>query len=111
MKHIVYREDIDWGQDGLVAKILGRVLPKANPDFEHRYHKVQFWYLELDDIGRVLREVGLDENSVPVVMGPWGDNHGLWTDSHTMLNSIEYEELAADEFEAGWRIAQSSLTV
>ena len=64
----------------LVMKVLSRVLPLANPDFEDKYDQVTEWWLEIDDDGLVRREIGLDSLGKPLVGAPIGDNEGIFTE-------------------------------
>jgi len=92
---------------GAVARILGAILPAANPDFESAYSNVAYWYLEIED-SKPMREVGFDSEGKPIVIGPHGRNWGLWTDSPITLEASEYPTVSPAEFESAWAIASET---
>ena len=64
------------------VSLLKRVIPAANPDFENDYYpRTRTWWIELDDRGVPQREIGFDENAVPIVLGPVGQNYGFAVDN------------------------------
>ncbi len=65
-----------------VRKFLEFFIPKANPDFDELYDSVRKWWVEIDEKSAPCREIGFDVNNNPIVIGPFGENHGLWTDSN-----------------------------
>ncbi len=88
-------------EPGLIARVLSRVLPKANPDFERLHRSVGYWYLEVHD-SKPTREIGFTHSGEPIVLGPFEDNYGLWTDSPILLEPSEYPSVAPEEFESAW---------
>lgn len=73
-----------------LTKILSGIIPKANPDFDGKISNVKQWILEVDEEeGTPEREIGLDDNGKVMMMMPWKDNYGFWTD-----NSVQIDELA-----------------
>lgn len=89
-------------------KVLGKLLPASNPDFEDFYQKVQFWVLEVGLVdGAPLREVGFDSDGLPIVAGPIGRNRGLWVDSHTKIILLGKETVSPDYFVDAWRKIQN----
>ncbi len=43
-------------------RILSKLIPKANPDFEKKYKSVDTWYIEYDDQRNfTTREIGIDK--------------------------------------------------
>lgn len=78
----------------------------GNPDFAELYPRVAFWFVEVVG-GRCVREVGFaplfgaSGDAVPIVLGPWGRNPGLWA---TLDLSCDRQgtEVSAEEFEAAW---------
>ncbi|HEY7642341.1 MAG TPA: hypothetical protein VH814_21585 [Steroidobacteraceae bacterium] len=78
-------------------------IPRANPDFEVRWPHVRRWYVEVDDSGVPVRELGLDANAMPISAGPWERNFGFWTDSGQPLPEDRSSEIDRDEFETMWR--------
>ena len=91
---------------------LRRVLPAANPDFEHLYERVRTWHVEIDSqSGEPLREVGLDSAEHVVVIGPWRDNHGFIVDCNGTFDPAEYPHVSPDQFEREWNTFQTSNVV
>ena len=90
-----------------LTKILTTIIPKANPDFDGKIQDVRQWILEVDeDEGTPEREIGLDDKGNVMMIMPWKDNYGFWTDS-----SVQVDELAKsrdmnfgdkEEFERLW---------
>ena len=90
-----------------LTKILTTIIPKANPDFEVKIQNVRQWILEVnEDEGTPEREIGLDDKGNVMMIMPWQDNYGFWTDS-----SVQVDELAKssdmtfgdkEEFERLW---------
>lgn len=78
-------------------------IPRSNPDFEVQFSRVQCWYIESDDSGSPLRELGLDETGMPVTAGPWKQNLGFWTDSGEPVPVEHAEEIARSVFEETWQ--------
>lgn len=73
-----------------LTKILTTIIPKANPDFDDKIQNVRQWILEVDeDEGTPEREIGLDDKGNVMMIMPWKDNYGFWTDS-----SVQVDELA-----------------
>ncbi len=90
-----------WVKPGLIARFLSRVLPEANPDFEHLYKSVSYWYLELDGC-KPVREIGFTDAGEPIVVGPFGSNYGMWTDSPCLLAALDFPSVPAEDFQAVW---------
>jgi hypothetical protein len=96
------------GQSGwitdLVAGIVRRVLPAANPDFEHIYERVVAFHVELDSGGSPEREVGLDSSGRVVFIAPWRENLGVILDSYSEpFDSSKFEQIPAEQFEQEWK--------
>ena len=72
------------------TKLLSTVLPKANPDFDHKIAGVRYWLVELDfATGIPQREIGLDKNAQVLLKMPFEDNYGYWTDNNLLLLKTE----------------------
>ena len=53
-------------------RLLRRILPAANPDFEDLFEEVSYWYVEYDTVGKYTnREVGLGEDGSPLTIAPY----------------------------------------
>jgi hypothetical protein len=89
-------------EDGWAARLLRKVLPAANPDFEPLYGGVRLWWVEVDDNGAPQREIGFGSGSEVLVVGPLEENMGFWTDSPMVFSSSDLEQIDAQAFEAYW---------
>ena len=83
------------------------IIPKANPDFDGKLQRVRQWILEVDDEeGTPDREIGLDENGNVIMIMPWRNNYGFWTDSNVRVDdlakSLEMQFVDGQEFEKLW---------
>jgi len=83
-------------------RLLTLLLPRANPDYADQYTRIRVWWLEVDEAGAPLRELGLDAAGEPVVGGPIGDNAGFWAESAMVFDQPPYEEVGRAAFEAAW---------
>jgi len=98
-------EDADGRSEkpGPIWRVLSLILPKANPDFEDLYREVGYWFLEVEN-EKIVREIGFSKQGAPIVIGPYGRNFGMWTDSPILLDPLEsgYEEIQEKDFEKYW---------
>jgi hypothetical protein len=73
----------------LASKILTKLIPKANPDFDEQIQNVKEWILEVDDEdGMPMREVGLDDKGNAIMIMPWKENYGFWSDSLFSVDNL-----------------------
>jgi hypothetical protein len=90
----------------LLKKLFSTIIPKANPDFEGQIHNINIWLIEFDEDGIPEREIGLDKYAKTVMIMPWKDNYGYWTDNNFKLqdlkNGFKYSEIEKDYFEKEW---------
>jgi hypothetical protein len=77
-------------------------IPRANKDNEKYYHLVKSWWLEIDDKGVPMREIGIDENGEPLFSAPNDRNYGLWTDNNEIFNPDEMDVIDKDKFNEAW---------
>ncbi len=85
------------------GRLLQKVVPAASPDLEVYFDKVSVWWLEIGDDGEPLREIGFDQNGVPIVLGPVEGNYGYLIDaSDDWSDSNEDSVEAAEKFEFVW---------
>ena len=94
-----------WGDSPLPwwCRILQKVIPAANPDLEPYYPETRTWWLEIDDDGAPLREIGFDADMQAIVLGPVGRNFGFLVDSSDdWRDSEEDSEVAAKAFQSKW---------
>lgn len=91
----------------LLGKFLSTIIPKANPDFENEIDKINTWLIEFDAGGIPEREIGLDKDGKVVMIMPWKDNYGYWTDNNLNLtdfmNGFKYSEIENEYFEHRWK--------
>ena len=86
----------------LLERLLLAVIPAANPDLESRYHLVSLWWIEINGNGIPQREIGFDGKGVPVVVGPFEENTGFWTDSSMSFVGDEHDPVPGADFEGQW---------
>ena len=65
----------------LWLRVLELALPNGNPDLGDLYEQARFWWLEVDDSGLPLREIGFDSLGIPIVLGPVEGNYGFLLDA------------------------------
>ena len=73
----------------LLWKFLSTIIPKANPDFENQIQNINIWLIEFDENGITEREIGLDKDEKTVMIMPWKDNYGYWTDNNFKLQDFK----------------------
>lgn len=88
----------------LLTKLLTTIIPKANPDFDDKIRDVRQWILEVDDEeGTPEREIGLNENGKVMMIMPWKNNYGFWTNSLVQIDDMskthEMNFVDKEEFE------------
>jgi hypothetical protein len=92
----------DRSSDGLLVRALKALVPAANPDVDLQVLAVARWWIEVDNEGVPIREVGFDDAGAPIVATPFGENYGFWTDSDMRFPPSEHEPVDAKEFELAW---------
>lgn len=98
----------DWNEKEMkhwsirLIKALLFFIPRANPDHENLYPKVNKWLLEIDEKGIPEREIALDKNDNPLFKSPNERNTGLWTDSPDVFKKEDLQEIEKEQFEALW---------
>jgi hypothetical protein len=102
MNYIILNETATPQKEGLIFKLLRKFLPLANPDYERLYQNVVTWYLEIDENGKITREIGMDHQEETIVIGPWGRNRGLWPDSPVVLEPKDYTSVGKTDFDEKW---------
>ena len=94
-----------WPAPGRAVKLLLRLLPRANPDFEEAYQRVTHWWLEIDDNGEVLREIGFDTHDQAVAIAPYRGNYGIFTDSGSPVQGVP-SDVDPQAFSDTWQAAE-----
>jgi len=90
-----------------MERVLRKLLPLANPDFDRSYALVRKWWVEVDETGTPQRELGFDAHGSVIVAGPLGNNFGFWTDSAMTFDPAEYKVIPDDEFSSAWSLFQA----
>lgn len=103
----------------LRKKIITTILffiPKANPDFDNIIDNVCEWQLEINTKDNSPnREIGVDQNGQVIIIMPWNNNYGYWTDSNIPLDyfkdHFKATEITQTQFDNNWNlfIKQNSL--
>jgi hypothetical protein len=87
----------------ICRKILITILPRANPNFDDKYRDVRVWWLEIDDKdSKPNREIGFGSDGKPIVIGPYGNNYGFWTDSDESVDVAWGSPVEAERFNQAW---------
>lgn len=87
-------------------RLLTRVIPEANPDFDDKIGYVAEWYLEFEDEEEPWREIGLDVNGQVIVKMPDERNYGFWLDTGMKLEDFkrqfQLQPISEREFNDLW---------
>ena len=105
MKYIIYNETFDVAEkNGFIFNLMRRLLPKCNTNMEDKIKYVLEWWLEIDDKnGKIIREIGFNKNKEVIIIGPWDNNYGFWTDSNVLIEKYaEYKAICENEFKEKW---------
>jgi hypothetical protein len=91
----------------MFLQILAKLIPKANPDFDHMIVDVKYWLIECDhETGIPVREVGLDKDGLQVLKMPVRRNYGYWVDNNLRLDDFKMyfivSEISKEAFERIW---------
>ena len=96
---------------GILQKFIGVVvstfITKANPDFESVIDNVAEWLLEICiENNKTNREIGIDKNGQTILIMPWCDNCGYWSDNSMTLDYFRKHFKVAGiekvDFETRW---------
>ncbi len=82
-------------------------IPKANPDYDSLIDDVAEWQLEIDPGNNLpTREIGKDMNGEIILIMPWRDNYGYWTDNTITLDYFKEHFMATPidkaDFDYNW---------
>ncbi len=94
-------------ENNFFEKLLSLIIPKANPDFDDKIHKVSDWLLEFkNEKSTPNRELGLDVTGNIIVKMPYKKNYGYWTDNSLTYNDFKknfnYKNIDKNIFEKYW---------
>ncbi|MBF0598445.1 hypothetical protein [Faecalibacter rhinopitheci] len=91
----------------LLKKISRKIIPLANPDFEDKILETNIWLIEFDNENIPVREIGMNNLNEPIMIMPYKNNYGFWTDNNLKLedfkNGFEVYEIDKDVFENNWK--------
>lgn len=93
MNYVCYEIDEDpegslnW-YERLEFKLFKRLEPRLNPDFNEKYNDVIYWWLELNSKCAAVREIGFNSNGVPIVIGPYNKNRGIFTQQERQVQGF-----------------------
>ncbi len=111
MKYVCYELDEDpestmnW-YERAVNKVADKFAPKLNPDFHMKYNDVEYWWLELNQDGIPVRELGFNHDGKAIVAGPFGENAGLFTHSQPKVKGFYPIEMY--QFVDQWELYRES---
>lgn len=85
-----------------VIKVLTTIIPKANPDFDKEIGNVDEWLIEFNkETGVPQREIGIDKDGKTIMIMPFRNNYGYWTDNNLRLAEFneQFQTTVTTEFE------------
>ena len=90
-----------------IVKTLLFFIPEANPEYNELIEDVAEWQIEIDPSNNLpTREIGKDFNDEVILIMPYRDNYGYWTDNNITLdyfkNHFEATNLDKEEFDRNW---------
>lgn len=93
---------------GAVIKVLTKIIPVANPDFEEQIDNAKYWLIECEsESGIPQREIGLTAQGVAIMKMPNKENYGYWTDNSLRLDDFKQHfnvsEINKESFELHWK--------
>ena len=90
-----------------LEKLTSIVIPKANPDFDKKISNIETWLIEFDEEGIPIREIGINNQNEPIMVMPWKNNYGFWTDSKLKYfdfkELFKFQKIDKNEFENNWK--------
>ena len=94
-------------------KLLLKFVPEANPDFEDKISLVRTWLAEVDNSSLLPeREIGIGDNGDVLMIMPWRNNYGYWTDNNLKLNDVhthfDVKTITEDSFKEQWERFENS---
>ena len=85
-------------------KWLSRIIPISNDELSSLWWKVRFWWLEIDDNGEALREIGFGADGMAIVIGPLDGRSGFLGDFNRdcLLSDAGDSLEASEKFDSVW---------
>ena len=92
----------------IFKKILKSIFPIANPGFDNQVERVSQWLLEIAEEDNIpVREIGLDISGNAIMIMPWKENYGYWTDNNLSAKDFKKnfrtENIKSEQFEIYWK--------
>ena len=104
MDYFEIQVGLDPEPPGLIQRMLEKIFPAANPDIEQYIESATTWWIECNNNGTAIREIGFDKDRNPIVLGPVGRNYGFIVDSNNDWSEYtDYSDEAARDFERIWQ--------
>ena len=111
MKYLKTVKSTSWPEkqsspEPTIEKLLTKLFLSPNKENEAKFYLVKEWYIEFDDAGYPIREIGLDQAGMPVVASDIEDGtYGYWLDTNMLYADFlgsDSAEIQATEFQAMW---------
>ena len=68
----------------------------------NRTQNISHWLLEIDESGRVKKEISIGFYGEVLSSAPRSGNRGEWVDSNILINPVEYEKVEYEIFQEYW---------
>jgi hypothetical protein len=99
MRYLATEKCTDFAPLGALER---RMPLNANPDFYDQFPLIKRWYVELDESGAAVRELGFDVEGRAILAAPFRGNFGFWTDANPPFPDEGAIPIGADAFESAW---------
>ncbi len=99
MKYIRYEEKWIETEGNILCLIYNFIFNK-----KLSVENVSYWLLEIDEKGKVNREISIGVSGEVLSVAPKSKNRGEWVDSNMTLNYNEYEQIDSNLFQDYWNM-------
>jgi hypothetical protein len=99
MKYIRYEEKWIETEGNILCLIYNFIFNK-----KLSVENVSYWLLEIDEKGKVNREISIGVSGEVLSVAPKSKNRGEWVDSNMTLNYNEYEQIDSKLFQDYWNL-------
>lgn len=99
MKYIRYEEKWIETEGNILCLIYNFIFNK-----KLSVENVSYWLLEIDEKGKVNREISIGVGGEVLSVAPKSKNRGEWVDSNITLNYNEYEQIDSKLFQEYWNM-------
>ncbi len=99
MKYIRYEEKWIETEGNILCLIYNFIFNK-----KLSVENVSYWLLEIDEKGKVNREISIGVGGEVLSVAPKSKNRGEWVDSNMTLNYNEYEQIDSNLFQDYWNM-------